>query len=179
MPGPEPPSPFFCEQRQALREAARHGPILDLACGRGRHARPLVAEGLPVVALDRRGEALRELVAAAGRGPLHALQADLEQGHAIPLADGSCGGVLVFRYLWRPLAAEIQRVLRPAGLLLYETFTLHQRELGHGPRNTAFLLQEGELPRLFPDLRVEACWEGVTPGARPEALARLRARRPR
>ena len=52
-----------------------------------------------------------------------------------------CGAILVFRFLHRPLAQDIERVLAPGGLLLYETFTTQQRELERGPRNAAFLLE--------------------------------------
>ena len=83
----------------------------------------------------------------------------------------------MFRFLHRPLAPEICNALAPGGLLLYETFTVHQRELGSGPRNSAFLLETGELRRLFRDLEPLDYFEGETEGVRPEALARLLARR--
>jgi hypothetical protein len=84
----------------------------------------------------------------------------------------------VFRYLHRPLAADIARALAPGGLLLYETFTIRQRDLGYGPGNPAFLLRQGELPRLFAGLDLLASWEGTTAGEKPAAVARLAARRP-
>jgi hypothetical protein len=83
--------------------------------------------------------------------------------------------VLVFRYLWRPLAPALWEALRPGGLLLYETFTKRQREMGLHPRNPAFLLEEGELLALFPGAHVLLHEEGVTEGSPPEALARLAA----
>jgi hypothetical protein len=88
--------------------------------------------------------------------------------------------VLVFRYLWRPLAPALAALLAPGGLLVYETFTLAQEKLPHGPRNPAFLLRPGELRELFPGLRVRLFEEGLF-GAGPErqALARLVAERPR
>jgi SAM-dependent methyltransferase len=153
--------------------------VLDLACGRGRHARALLARGEAVVALDRDAAALRELRAASPPGaPLLAVRADLEHRDRIPCADGAFGRVLVFRYLHRPLAPEIERVLRPGGVLVYETFTRDQAGWAHGPSNPAFLLEPGELPELFPGLRVERFEEIRTPPPRPEALARLVARKP-
>ncbi len=92
--------------------------------------------------------------------------------------EGSCGAILVFRFLFRPLAPEIETLLRPGGLLLYETFTVHQRELPGGPRNAAFLLADDELPALFPGLEILDYWQGVTDDPNPTALARLAARRP-
>jgi hypothetical protein len=88
--------------------------------------------------------------------------------------------VLVFRYLWRPLAPAIETLLRPGGILLYETFTWRQKDLPHGPGNAAFLLSEGELPQLFPELRVEAFEEIERRDAEGRAwhLASLLARKP-
>ena len=108
---------------------------------------------------------------------VHGVEADLEGGHGIPLRSGSCDAVLVFRFLFRPLAGEIVRVLAPGGLLVYETFTIHQRELGYGPGNPAFLLEPGELRELFAGLAVDHYEEGVFEQPRPMATARLVARR--
>ena len=107
------------------------------------------------------------------------LCADLEAAPAIPLASASCAAVLVFRYLQRALAPEIVRVLRPGGLLLYETFTQAHREIAEHPRNPAFLLEPGELPRLFSQLSVVRAEEARVTAPAPEVVARLVARKAR
>jgi SAM-dependent methyltransferase len=130
------------------------------------------------VGIDRDPDALTALVQEgrrrAPRCALGGVRADLE-AHGLPLRPGSCGAVLVFRYLHRPLVPAISALLRPGGLLLYETFTNDQRNLGYGPRNPAFLLATGELRELFPGLRILAYEEGRSAGALPEALASLAA----
>jgi len=163
---PSPPSAFFVRWLPALADASARGPVLDLACGRGRHALAAARAGLRCVALDRNAGFLAELAAEARRQalPVEALRCDLETGLAPPLREACFGAVLVFRYLHRPLAPWIEGLLAPGGLLLYETFT-----------NPAFLLEPGELPRLFPKLETLAFEEGVYDGA---ACARLAARRP-
>jgi SAM-dependent methyltransferase len=163
-----------------LAAAAEGGPVLDLACGSGRNALAVAAAGLPVVGLDRDRARLFALAHTARERGLRVrlLRADLEGGHGVPLASASCGAVLVFRYLHRPLASEIERVLRPGGLLLYETFTLHHREVAQHPRNPAFLLEVGELQRLFVGLEVLEAEEARVERPAPEAVARLVARKP-
>ncbi len=175
-----PPSAFFTGHIEALRRAGALGPALDLACGRGRHALAAGGAGLRVLGLDRSPQFLAELRARARerRLPVEGLCADLEAGLGIPVASGSCGAILVFRFLHRPLAPAIVEALRPGGLLLYETFTVRQRELGHGPRNPDYLLRPGELEQLFKNLQVEHYEEGIFGAERPEALARLLARLP-
>jgi SAM-dependent methyltransferase len=173
------PSPFFLEWLPRLRAAARAGPLVDLACGSGRHALAAARAGLPVLGFDRCRESLRALREAAGAASPRLLGAcaDLETGRGIPVRPMSCGAILVFRFLFRPLAPALEEALAPGGLLLYETFTTEQRALGHGPANPAFLLRPGELRELFPRLRVLAHWEGTTAGERPQALARLAAQK--
>jgi len=174
------PSPHFTAQVERIRRAAALGPILDLACGHGRHAVPAADLGLPVVALDRDREALATLtqVVPTRGGRLLPVAADLEGRGAPPLRPGGFGAVLVFRYLHRPLFPAIEALLAPGGLLLYETFTLDQRALGWGPGRDAFLLGPGELARAFPGLEILDYTEGPTAEARPAHTARLLARRP-
>jgi SAM-dependent methyltransferase len=180
MHGAGPPSPWFLGQRARLIASARRGPVLDLACGHGRHALAAAELGARMLAIDRDREALRSLRAEADRRRLRdlcGLCADLETSHGIPVKPNSCGAILVFRFLFRPLASAIAAALAPGGLLLYETFTVAQRALGSGPRRAAFLLEPGELPALFPDLEPIEHWEGQTEGPAPECLARLAARK--
>ncbi|MBW2698877.1 MAG: class I SAM-dependent methyltransferase, partial [Deltaproteobacteria bacterium] len=155
-PGEGSPSPsrHFLDHLPALAQAARLGPILDLACGRGRHTLASARAGLPVIGMDRRIDFLEQLRerAAAEALEVSCARTNLEAGYGIPLRQGACGAVLVFRYLHRPLAPAIEAAIAPGGLLLYETFTLAQRDLDYGPSNPIFLLESGELARLFPGL---------------------------
>ena len=179
MHGASPPSSWFLAQRARLTDAARLGPVLDLACGRGRHALAAAELGAATLAIDRDEGALRALQAQADRRglPLQALRADLETLFGIPVRAGSCGAILVFRFLFRPLAAAIVEALAPGGLLLYETFTIAQRALGTGPRRADFLLEPGELAALFSGLEPIEYTEIRSDGDPPECLARLAARR--
>src|SRR5262245_7547132 len=177
---PREPAALVLAELGRLRAAAGRACVPDLACGSGRNALALAAAGLRVVGLDRDRTRLADLARIAQERALRVapLRAELEDAHGIPLASGSCGGVLVFRYLHRPLASEIVRVLRPGGILLYETFTLSHREVAQHPRNPAFLLEPGELPRLFVGLTVLRAEEALVRAPTPEAVARLVARKP-
>ncbi len=173
------PEPAALLRAELARLRAAGAPALDLACGRGRNALALAHAGLATIALDRERGRLAALAATAHASalPVHALLAELEADASIPLASASCGVVVVFRYLHRPLAPELERVLRPGGVLLYETFTRRQREIAQHPRNPAFLLEPGELPRLFPGLEVLRFEEALVEAPEREAVARLVARK--
>jgi tellurite methyltransferase len=177
----DPVSAFFRREQPALTRAGATGPVLDLACGRGRHTLAAAALGLDVFAVDRNEEQLAELARASHSlpGRVETFAFDLETGAIPVLPRGPFAAILVFRYLHRPLAPMIESWLAPGGLLLYETFTVAQRSLGWGPSRDEFLLQPGELPRLFPGLVIEDFDEGLTSEPSPTWTARLRARRPR
>lgn len=174
------PSPWFVEHAEALACAAEIGPVVDLACGGGRHTLACAERGWPTLGIDRKPELLCGLRAEAmsrGTSPW-LVRADLETGRGIPLTSGRCGAVLVFRFLFRPLAAEIERILAPNGLLVYETFTREQRDLPSGPSSDAFLLEKGELPTLFPGLEIVAHREELRRGEpMAEAVASIVGRR--
>ena len=142
--------------------ASALGPVADLACGRGRHALEVAEWGIPVLGVDRSVEFLAELKRRAGARalPVQPIRGDLEAEGFTPLRPGSCGAVLIFRFLHRPLAPHVEALLAPGGLLLYETFTRAGAGGEGGPNNPAFRLAEGELPGLFPGLRnVSYCEE--------------------
>lgn len=177
---PPQPSGLFVEHVDALRDAGRLGPVVDLACGRGRHAIAGVRAGLPIVGVDLSARflvALRDRAEALGED-VPCIRADFEAGHEIPIQPGSCGAVLVFRFLFRPLAPKIAALLAPGGLLLYETFTHAQRALPYGPSNPDYLLESGELPRLFAGLDIVSHVELRVGAPRPDEVARLVARKP-
>jgi SAM-dependent methyltransferase len=176
-----PPSAFFDAHIDRLRATAGavRGTVVDLACGRGRHALALAQAGIPCLGIDRNVDSLGQLGAASKSLSVRidTLRANLEAPAVIPLRERSCAAVLVFRYLHRPLAQEISRILAPGGLLLYETFTAAHVEFGYGPRNPDHLLKPGELPKLFPDFEILECWEGVRDLPRPAALSQLLAQK--
>jgi SAM-dependent methyltransferase len=172
-------SGFLIANFERIREAARRGWVVDFACGRGRHARAVAERGIPVIGIDRDPAALATLRANAGEKSLDitAIRADLETHAHLPLAPGSCAVLLVFNYLHRPSVPELIEALQPRGLLLYETFTIHQRSLGYGPKRKEFLLEERELPQLFTALSVLETWEGTTDTEPAAAVARLVAQK--
>ncbi len=146
--------------------------VLDVACGGGRHARLFRARGHPVVAVDRDLVGVADLAADPG---VTLVAADLEDGSAPPFAGQTFGGVVVTRYLHRPLLPHLVAAVAPGGVLLYETFAVGQERVGR-PRNPDFLLRRGELLEAVRGrLDVVAFEDVVDAGQR---LQRLCARSP-
>lgn len=137
-------------------------PVLDLACGEGHNGIVLALKGCRIVLADRSSAALekaREL-ASALNAPVTIWQVDLEQKGLNPLEGKSYSGILVFRYLHRPLFPYIVEALMPGGILAFETFTLEQAKFGK-PRNPDHLLKPGELREWFGGWSVIHYHEGI------------------
>jgi len=144
-------------------------PVLDLACGSGRHMQWFAGRGHPVLGVDRSAEALQS---AAAHGEV--LACDLESD-PWPLQGREFGAVVVTNYLWRALLPRLVECVAPGGVLLYETFAQGNETVGR-PANPDFLLAPGELLRACEGLRVVAYEEGyLEPPARfVQRIAALR-----
>jgi hypothetical protein len=104
------------------------------------------------------------------------LQADLEAA-PWPFSGRYFQGIVVSRYLHRPLLEPLFASLAPGGVLIYETFSMGQARYGR-PRNPAHLLMPGELLEWARGrLRVLA-YEDVDEPDRRQCLQRLCALRP-
>ena len=152
------------------------GPVLDLACGSGRHARFFAAAGHPVLAVDRDADALATLNGVPG---VSTRCVDLE-GEDWPLAGERFAGIVVCNYLWRPRLHELPRLLLAGGVLLYETF-MHGNAAYGKPSNPDFLLAPGELRRfaLAAGLHLHAFVEGYVSEPKPAMHQAICARHPR
>ena len=131
------PSPWI------VRFAAQlppHSPVLDVACGGGRHAVYLHGLGHSITAVDRDAAAIKALQACM---PGRFICADIENG-PWPLAGEQFDAIVVTDYLWRPLLPQLLAAVAPGGWLLYETFAQGNERFGK-PSRPDFLLRPGEL----------------------------------
>ena len=148
---------------------AAGGAVLDLACGRGRHARYLAGLGYRVEAVDRDSVALAALAGIAG---ITTRCADLE-GAPWPCGAGRFDGIVVANYLHRPLVPALLSALRPGGVMIYETFALGNEKLGR-PSNPGFLLRPDELLQWVDGrLHVLAFEQGLVERPKPAVIQRI------
>ncbi|MDQ6617433.1 MAG: class I SAM-dependent methyltransferase [Actinomycetota bacterium] len=163
------PSPWVLRYATLIRA---QGPVLDVACGGGRHTWFFLAQGRPVVAIDRDLSGVADLLAHPG---LEAIEADLEDGRPFPLLGRQFAGVVCTNYLHRPLLPALVAAVAPGGALLYETFTAGHERLGR-PRRPEFLLRPGELRAAVAGrLRVAAHEEVLLRRPEPALVQRIAA----
>jgi len=164
---PRAPSPWIVRFAPLVPAGA---PVLDLACGSGRHTRLFLARGHPVTAVDIDISGLVDLEGVAG---LEIVRADLESGAPWPLPGRRVGAVVVTNYLWRPLFPTILEAVAPEGLLLYETFAAGNEALGK-PRRPEYRLRPGELVEVVDGrLQIVAYEHGRVELPRPAVRQRI------
>ncbi len=169
---------FGKEAAAYLRTKIRKLPVgeaLDIAMGEGRNAVYLAKKGFQVTGVDLSEVAVRKakLLAHEQSVQIRTVIADLNQYQIRPQTYDL---IVNIQYLQRNLAPQIQAGLKPGGYLVFENPTVAELERNPG-RNLRrdFLLEKGELRRLFPGLEILEYSEG--PGENGEIVARLLARR--
>ena len=180
-------SPLLSSYLAQMTAAAEDGAVLDLACGSGRNGLYLLENDISVVFADNDPAAIArvQLKLTAQRYRDRARLAtfwsvDFEQCQANPFNDRKFAGIIVYRYLHRPLFEHIRQAVNPGGFVIYETFTVDQPKFGR-PHNPDFLLEHGELPGHFSDWDLLHSFEGVVTagsGDIPQAVAQVAAIRP-
>lgn len=170
-----------------IKDVAQAGPVLDLACGKGRNGLYLVRNNIPVTFADISAAALNS-VQQQLEDPVFNITRQLATLWSVDFATNpqqqfkkdSFAGIMVFRYLHRPLMASLKDAIIPGGLIIYETFTVGQPQFGR-PKNPEFLLQESELNDYFCDWKILHQFEGRFEnyaGENPAAIAQIVARKP-
>ena len=149
------------------------GRALDVACGLGRNAIHLAANGYTVDAMDISAVALataRERAEAAGVA-VHWIEADLDRPD---IARDAYDVIVVARFLDRPLIPRLVDALRPGGHIVYDHHYITPIDVG-GPSSRRFRARPNELLERFRALRVLSFEEGIVddPDGSRMALARL------
>lgn len=130
------------------------GKGLDLACGAGRDLVYLALHGWQMTGVDWSADSIQRVtqLAAQYQLPIQVVQRDLEtlDDPLADWADQQFDLICVARYLHRPLFPVIRRLLKPDGLLIYQTFMKGCETTAVGrPRNPRFLLEHNELASYF------------------------------
>ncbi|MCB9080222.1 MAG: methyltransferase domain-containing protein [Lewinellaceae bacterium] len=172
------PSDWLVQQMDWLLPL-RPGPVLDLACGNGRNGLYLARQGFDVVALDISPVIISWLRQRATEEGL-SLRAEVVDLTTWDPGPEIFAIILNFNFLERDLFPVMQKVLRPGGYLLFETYTIEQAMLAEA-RQPRYPLKGNELLHAFPNLLVRQYREGIfheSGKGRRRAVASLLAEKP-
>ncbi len=161
-----------------LQLSALHGRVLELGCGDGKTAIGLVEKNLDVIGLDQSRTALSILRDRAKDDGLRLVQAD---ALALPFTEGSFDAVTAVHLIDHLLSddrskatVEINRVLRPGGMVVGRFFSIDDMRFGKGEEiesdtylrgNGVFThyFTEEEILALFPGYRVLSIVRSMRP----------------
>jgi len=128
------------------------GPVLDLACGKGRHGRYFLELGYPVTFIDKDISGVADLTTHNNSPHNNAnallIKYDLEKNNPWPFSPNQFSGIVITNYLYRPLFPTLITTIKPDGIIIYKTFTTGNEQFGR-PTNPDFLLKENELRAAF------------------------------
>src|SRR5665647_3576395 len=130
------PSAWMCKFAPLIKP---NGKVLDLACGAGRNARWLAAQGYMVEAVDRDATALQSM---HGLANITTKVADLENA-PWPYGAQQFDAIVACRYLHRPLPPPLARGPATPRLMIFRTFFPWPQTHGR-PQNPNFLLKPNE-----------------------------------
>jgi len=115
--------------------------LLDLACGKGRHSIFAKYKGYTVVSADLN---LLKLKNMPPTNNIYKININFEKIYNWPFKEKYFDTIIITNYLHRDLLKEIINSLKRKGLLIYETFSIENKEFGR-PNNQEFLLKPQEL----------------------------------
>lgn len=169
------PNPFLKKYIHLLPKGRK---ALDIASGEGRNAVFLAQHGFDVDAVDISEKGLRKSIKLAREKgvKINTFLVDLDQ---YQIEKEKYDLIANFYFLRRDLILKIKKGLKQGGMVIFETYTLEQRQIGkEGPKQARYFLKPNELLRLFKDFRILFYREGVfKEGGRKKAVASLIAKK--
>jgi SAM-dependent methyltransferase len=146
------PAQFLAENYQYI---PYEGSVLDMGMGEGRNAVFLAQKGYKVTGIDLSSVAVKKsyLLAQEFGVKIKGVVASLKD---YKIAPGSYDAIICFYWVDRSMIEKIKSWLKPKGILIYEGFTLRERERDTGKRSDSIdnFLREQELLKLFSGMRV-------------------------
>jgi len=127
----------------------KQGLALDLACGQGGNSFLLAEHGLQVDAWDISPVAINQIKKRQQKH--HRISANVVDINGSKIPQQSYDVIVVSRFLERSLIPDLIHALKLGGLIFYQTFT-QEKVSTSGPNNPLYLLEKGELLRLFSSL---------------------------
>jgi tellurite methyltransferase len=143
------PAKFLAENYQFIPFGSA---VLDMGMGEGRNAVFLAQKGYKVTGVDISSVAVKKanLLAQEFGVKIKGVVASLEQYKILP---NSYDAIICFYYVDRNLIEKMKTWLRPGGILIYEAFTIREKNKAPNDEPVAYFLKDQELLHLF-DYRV-------------------------
>jgi tellurite methyltransferase len=147
------PAPFLAENYHYIPFQSS---VLDMGMGEGRNAVFMAQKGYNVTGVDLSSVAVKKsyLLAQEFGVKIKGVVASLKD-YKIP--PSSFDAIICFYWVDRSMVDKIKNWLKPGGILIYEAYTIREKEKlksRKGILNADHYLKEQELFKLFPGMRI-------------------------
>lgn len=145
------PAKFLAENFDFLGPQSK---ILDMGMGEGRNAVFMAQKGHNVTGVDISSVAVKKayMLAKEFKVRIKGVVASLEK-YKIP--NESFDAIICFYYVDRSLISKIQKWLKPGGILIYEAYTIRQKnKVDFRKEPDSYFLRPQELLTMFPNMQV-------------------------
>ncbi|MGB0452387.1 MAG: class I SAM-dependent methyltransferase, partial [Bacteriovoracaceae bacterium] len=145
------PADFLAENYHYIPKG---GKVLDVGMGEGRNAVYLARKGYKVTGVDISSVAIRKANTLANEYGVK-IEAVTSSMQKFKADKESFDCIINFYYVDRKLNKKLVELLKPSGILIYESHTDNQRKVkGSEHYERRYLLRPGELLGLFPRLKI-------------------------
>lgn len=145
------PAKFLAESYSYIPSGSA---VLDMGMGEGRNAIFLARKGYKVTGVDISSVAIKKAKLLAREFDVR-IKTVLSSMEHYKVSSGYFDAIICFYFVDRSLHRKMISWLKPGGLLIYEAYTDRQKSIkGFERYKGEYLLREGELIGLFPDLRI-------------------------
>ena len=141
------PNAFLME----IAKTRKPGAALDVGMGQGRNSIWLAQQGWDVTGFDPAEKAVALAEENAQKLGVH-FNAQIKRSEDFDFGERRWDLILVSYAGGREMPAVLEKALRPGGVLVIEAF--HRDATKLGPIGGAVVFDTGELPALYPELRV-------------------------
>jgi tellurite methyltransferase len=145
------PAKFLTKNQHYIPQNAK---ILDVGMGEGRNAVYLARKGFNVSGVDISSVAIRKakLLASEHGVAINTYNTSMSSFDTTP---ETYDVIICFYFVDRKINEKLVKLLKPGGLLIYESHTENQKKIkGNESVDARYLLKEGELLSMFPNMKV-------------------------
>jgi len=128
------------------------GKVLDYACGLAANGCWLAHRGFDVTAWDQSKIAINKIQQYSDQYLLNIKAETHDLENNLPMTE-QFDIVTACFFLHRPTLGDLKNILKPGGLLFYQTFS-GDRMNDRGPSNPEFRFRHGELLEAFSDMEI-------------------------